>query len=107
MLMGHAIAHELGHLLLGTSAHARYGLMAGRWRSNELDRAEVGSLQFSPAEAACLQRRVAPSHDIQASFGSKSALPMMVREPRCAIFFVKGATHLYRASFLIKPICKQ
>ena len=55
MLMGHAIAHELGHLLLGTSAHTRYGLMAGLWRTNELDRAEVGLLQFSPAEAARLR----------------------------------------------------
>jgi hypothetical protein len=55
MLMGHAIAHELGHLLLATSAHTRYGLMAGRWRTNELDRAEVGLLQFSPGEAARLR----------------------------------------------------
>jgi hypothetical protein len=55
MLMGHAIAHELGHLLLGSSAHTRYGLMAGRWRTNELDRAEVGLLQFSAAEAARLR----------------------------------------------------
>jgi hypothetical protein len=55
MLMGHAIAHELGHLLLGTSAHTQYGLMAGRWRTNELDRAEVGLLQFSPGEAARLR----------------------------------------------------
>lgn len=54
-VMGYAIAHELGHLLLGTSAHARYGLMAGHWRANELDRTEVGLLQFSPAEAARLR----------------------------------------------------
>lgn len=55
MLMGHAIAHELGHLLLGTSAHTQYGLMAGRWRTNELNRAEVGLLQFSPDEAVRLR----------------------------------------------------
>jgi hypothetical protein len=55
MLMGHAIAHELGHLLLGPSAHSRYGLMASQWRTNELDRAEVGLLQFSPGEAAGLR----------------------------------------------------
>jgi hypothetical protein len=55
MLMGHTIAHELGHLLLATSAHSRYGLMAGRWRANELNRGEVGLLQFSPAEAARLR----------------------------------------------------
>ena len=54
-LLGHAMAHELGHLLLGTSTHSRYGLMAGRWRANELDRASVGDLLFSLAEAAIMR----------------------------------------------------
>jgi hypothetical protein len=53
--MGHAIAHELGYLRLGTSAHTQYGLMAGQWRTNDLNRAEVGLLQFSPGEAARLR----------------------------------------------------
>jgi hypothetical protein len=35
-LTGLAIAHELGHLLLGTSAHARRGLMRARWTAEEL-----------------------------------------------------------------------
>ncbi len=55
VLLGHAIAHELGHLLLGPSAHSHYGLMAGRWRAPDLDRAAVGLLQFSPGEAARLR----------------------------------------------------
>jgi hypothetical protein len=54
-LLGHAMAHELGHLLLGTPAHSRYGLMAGRWRASDLDRASVGFLLFSPAEAAIMR----------------------------------------------------
>jgi hypothetical protein len=54
-LLGHAMAHELGHLLLGTSAHSSYGLMAGRWRATDLDRASVGFLLFSPAEAALMR----------------------------------------------------
>jgi hypothetical protein len=52
VLLGHAIAHELGHVLLGTSEHSRYGLMAGQWRDTDLDRAALGLLQFSTAEAA-------------------------------------------------------
>ena len=51
-LLGHAIAHELGHLLLGTSSHTPAGLMAGRWHATDLDHAASGWLQFSPAEAA-------------------------------------------------------
>jgi hypothetical protein len=54
-LLGHAMAHELGHLLLGTSAHSRYGLMAARWRATDLDRAAVGGLLFSPAVAAIMR----------------------------------------------------
>jgi hypothetical protein len=52
VLLGHAIAHELGHLLLGTSSHTRAGLMAGRWHATALDHAASGWLQFSPSEAA-------------------------------------------------------
>jgi len=51
VLLGHAIAHELGHLLLDSSVHARSGLMAGRWSRTDLDRAAVGLLNFSPMEA--------------------------------------------------------
>jgi len=58
VLLGHAIAHELGHLLLNSSTHARYGLMAARWRDTELDRAAVGLLTFSPAEASCIRAEV-------------------------------------------------
>ena len=30
-LLGRTLAHELGHLLLGTNSHAAYGLMTGMW----------------------------------------------------------------------------
>lgn len=35
-LLGRAIAHEMGHLLLGTHDHASAGLMRGTWTSIEL-----------------------------------------------------------------------
>jgi hypothetical protein len=35
-LAGLAIAHEVGHLLLGTNAHAPRGLMRARWTADEL-----------------------------------------------------------------------
>ena len=52
VLLGHAVAHELGHLLLGDPAHAPYGLMSGHWRGVDLDRASAGILGFSTPEAA-------------------------------------------------------
>ena len=35
-LLGRAIAHEIGHLLLGTSQHAASGLMRAQWSDREL-----------------------------------------------------------------------
>jgi hypothetical protein len=37
-LLGRAIAHEIGHLLLGTAGHANGGLMRARWLTGELQR---------------------------------------------------------------------
>ena len=37
-LLGRAIAHEVGHLLLGTRDHDRDGLMRGEWTTIELAR---------------------------------------------------------------------
>jgi hypothetical protein len=35
-LLGRAMAHEIGHLLMGTTQHDSRGLMRGRWTSVEL-----------------------------------------------------------------------
>ena len=37
-LLGRAMAHELGHLLLGTNEHSGHGLMRPRWNAAELTR---------------------------------------------------------------------
>jgi hypothetical protein len=47
-LLGRAIAHELGHLLLGTLEHAETGLMRGAWNTPSRRRADW---LFSSAEA--------------------------------------------------------
>jgi hypothetical protein len=38
VLLGRAMAHEIGHLLMGTRAHPSTGLMRGRWTVDELQR---------------------------------------------------------------------
>jgi hypothetical protein len=47
ILLGVVAAHELGHLLLGTSSHSPTGLMRGNWHRDDLFRAVKGSLLFS------------------------------------------------------------
>lgn len=63
-LLGHAIAHEVGHALLETSEHSPGGLMKSCWGKADFRRADVGLLEFTPAEKPILReharRRVAP-----------------------------------------------
>ena len=60
-VLGDAIAHELGHLLLGT-AHSRQGIMKGSWTSQDLHLAGRGKLQFAPDLAGLLQRAALSLH---------------------------------------------
>ena len=51
-LLGRAIAHEIGHLLLATPDHARAGLMRARWSNDELSGRTPAGWGFSSKEAA-------------------------------------------------------
>jgi hypothetical protein len=35
-ILGHAVAHEIGHLLMGTNSHSSRGLMRGNWKVDAL-----------------------------------------------------------------------
>jgi len=73
-LLGDVLAHELGHLLLGTNSHSSSGLMSAFWSGNKLRLAARGYLTFTNAEAkriyAAMAARAlatAPSADASAS----------------------------------------
>jgi len=57
-LLGYAIAHEIGHLILGPE-HTAYGLMRQRWTSDEENRIRGGSLRFDGKQAAALRSGLA------------------------------------------------
>ena len=48
--LGHVIAHELGHLLLGTGQHSAGGVMQGNWRGKQIVLATQRLLQLGPGE---------------------------------------------------------
>ena len=50
-VLGHAMAHELGHLLLGSNSHSSAGIMSGKWRAEELKHAAKGDLLFTAQQA--------------------------------------------------------
>ena len=61
-ILGSVMAHELGHLLLGSNAHAPVGIMRGRWRGEELHRAEKGSLLFTSEQAQQMRGKLIAVH---------------------------------------------
>jgi hypothetical protein len=56
-LLGRAIAHEMGHLLLATSAHSAHGLMRPLWSREDLRRGRGADWAFTPQEIAAIRRR--------------------------------------------------
>jgi hypothetical protein len=54
-VLGLTMAHEIGHLLLNSNAHAASGLMRAYWSVNELRRGDPASWRFLEAEAALVR----------------------------------------------------
>jgi hypothetical protein len=58
-LLGCVIAHELGHLLLGTASHSPTGLMSAVWQDPELQQAVRHNLLFTRDEGERMRFRFA------------------------------------------------
>jgi hypothetical protein len=59
LLLGHVIAHELGHLLLGANSHATSGIMSQGWTSSTVEKALLGTLKFDARESRQMRRQIA------------------------------------------------
>jgi hypothetical protein len=57
-LLGHVIAHELGHVLLADHSHSPEGIMIATFRKQELQRTEIGNLLFTTRQAARMRARL-------------------------------------------------
>lgn len=58
-LLGRAMAHEIGHLLLGTNDHADAGLMRASWSGADLRRNRAAEWVFHRDEGEAMRRRIA------------------------------------------------
>ena len=58
LLLGHFVAHEVGHLLLGAGSHSRSGIMHVPFDKMQLQRAVTGTLLFTPREAERMRTQV-------------------------------------------------
>jgi len=54
-VLGRAIAHEIGHLILGTNSHSETGLMREVWTVEQLVKNRPEDWQFSPAQTSELR----------------------------------------------------
>jgi len=57
-VLGRAIAHEMGHLLIGSNRHASQGLMRATWAPRELRRNAAIDWQFSESEGQTMRGRL-------------------------------------------------
>jgi hypothetical protein len=57
-LLGDVLAHEIGHLLLGSKSHAVGGIMSAHWNGEELRRISEGTMFFTPNQSRLMRDRV-------------------------------------------------
>jgi hypothetical protein len=63
LLLGRAIAHEIGHLLLDTNRHAESGLMRAGWSNAELRQNAQSDWAFAAGEVTVIRAAVAMRSD--------------------------------------------
>jgi hypothetical protein len=71
-ILGNVMAHELGHLLLGSNSHSRAGIMRAHWQGEELHRLSRGSLWFTGEQASHMRGKLNPASQPVALTASSS-----------------------------------
>lgn len=66
-VVGYVIAHEVGHLLLGSNAHAAWGVMSAQLSGAYFDKAAQGTLAFASDEAERLRAGIRRRHALAPS----------------------------------------
>ncbi|MBI3477441.1 MAG: hypothetical protein HY010_17050 [Acidobacteria bacterium] len=64
-ILGHVMAHELGHLLLGMNSHSMQGIMQSHWGERQLRLASMGNLQFDQHQSETIRDRVRGFYETQ------------------------------------------
>lgn len=57
-VLGHVMAHEVGHLLLGSNSHSSVGIMCPSWHSEQLRMVGMGTLFFTPQQARTMRGKI-------------------------------------------------
>lgn len=68
--LGHAMAHEIGHLLLNSPAHSRIGIMQAVWRGQEMKQLCGGRLFFTSEQSRQIRAEVLARQEISKALES-------------------------------------
>ncbi|MGA8311487.1 MAG: hypothetical protein WB755_15760 [Terriglobales bacterium] len=66
IILGCVIAHELGHLLLGSNGHSVTGIMQPRWEAKQVRQLMTGTLLFTTAQSNLMREQVQTLSRLQA-----------------------------------------
>ena len=64
-VLGHAVVHEIGHLLLGPNSHTASGIMRGRWNKQDLETIAKGHLAFSEQQSQRIREEIRKRSAVQ------------------------------------------
>jgi len=57
-LLADVMAHEIGHLLLGSNSHSLSGIMSAHWNYDQLRNISEGTMWFIPAQSRMMRDRL-------------------------------------------------
>jgi hypothetical protein len=75
VILGCVMAHELGHLLLGSNSHSDRGIMLSRWEVNQVRQLMMGALLFTPEQSKLMRLEAQVRADRQNLTYSSSTPP--------------------------------
>ena len=75
VILGYALAHEVGHLLLGVNSHSPTGIMRVNWAEKELRLASTGWFGFFPQQAAKMHADVERRMRVQVAVARLEPVP--------------------------------
>ncbi len=76
VVLGHVMAHEIAHLLLGTNSHSAFGIMRAHWYRQDLDSASRGGLLFTGTESKRMREKVLAASQANSEMMAAAAMTM-------------------------------
>jgi hypothetical protein len=74
IILGCVMAHEIGHLLLGSNSHSDTGIMQGQWERKQVLQLMKGGLHFTPQQSRLIQAEGQSRKNIELTLALRAGL---------------------------------